>query len=526
MNLQKIDPRLSKHFSAKKQGVRGTNSSRTIAALIDNDFSKEILGGLESIGPANYLTNLGILLCDVERNGFDYLLQERNVFAISDGELLFEIPDPKIVDSKAGNTSRELMRGDSPFFSEFEGKGTLVGVLDTGVEANHESFGNRVKEQVDCVYDSLKGDLDGHGTHVAGSIAGESIGVASEAEILDLRVFGRSPGASVSSILMALDHSIGRGVDIVNMSLGSAEPSYVLEDAVDQVVNNGIFVCAAAGNSGPRPGTINSPSSSRLALSVASTNSDYHVSTFSSRGPCAWHSWQKPNCAGFGEFVRSASHRGGYCTMSGTSMATPGVAGVIAVLLEQQRENEDKFATVDWLMRHGGISNGQHTRDIGSGFLSLEHLEQYINGTAGFKIQDVKKRSRHLSKGFFTELLKCEKCKKQRNLHHLSHRSDDTVRLKLSCSTHRGKTQHKNIVFEDIVLERWQHIHIHDNQLIKAMRRCGMCSKNGVVVTEPWKEIPQNQGDLSHSIGEVGCLFCKSNGRRIVPTRLAKLWPE
>jgi hypothetical protein len=524
MSFEKIDPRLKEYFSKTTVPTNTKPMSRTVAALIDDEYSKDILSGLESFGPANYLTNLGILLCDVEKNGFDYLVQERNVFALSDGELICEIPQPTEGKGSISNSSRELMRGESSIFSEYEGKGVVVGVLDTGVFSQHETFGNRVLEQVNCVYDNLDGDVNGHGTHVAGSIVGESIGVASEAEILDLRVFGRSPGASVSSILMGLDQAIGREVDVVNMSLGSNYPSYVMEDAVDQVVNNGIFVCAAAGNSGPSIGTINSPSSARLGLSVSSTDAQYRVSSFSSRGPCRWHSWQKPNCAGFGENVLSASHHGGYCVMSGTSMATPGVAGVIAVLIEQQRENDDKFGTIDWLMRHGGEQHGQHSNDVGSGFVSLHNLEQYVDGTSGLQTLQKKKRSKHIPRGFFKELLKCEICKKPKILHRISHRSDDTIRLQLSCMKDRIRNKKGNIIFDDMVLERWQYSHITDKQYIKAMRRCGICSKEGVVVTDEWKVIPYEQNELPHSTCTIGCLFCKAKGKRVVPSRIANLW--
>ena len=212
--------------------------------------------------------------------------------------------------------------------------------------------------------------------------------------------------------------------------------------------------------------------------------------------------------------------------MSGTSMATPGVAGVIAVLLEQQQENNGKFGTIDWLMRNGGEANGQDPRDIGSGFVSLENLEQYIHGSTGFILGDTKKHTRHIPKGFFTELLKCETCNKQMILHSISHRSNDTLRLKLSCNTHRERDGLGKIIFEYIVIENWQHVHIRDNQFIKAMRRCGICSKHGVVKTQPWKAISQNHGEVPHSVGWVSCLFCKSNGKRIVPQKIANLWPE
>ena len=104
----------------------------------------------------------------------------------------------------------------------------------------------------------------------------------------DLRVFGynfgRTTGASTATLLQALDLCIQKEVDIINMSLGGGRHR-VLDTAVDTAVQSGMIACVAAGNSGPRPGSIESPSSAQLAISVAATHGNGRVTSFSSRGP-------------------------------------------------------------------------------------------------------------------------------------------------------------------------------------------------------------------------------------------------
>lgn len=524
MEFNRIDESIDLHFNPKAFEKRLVPESHEVAALIDSDCAKEILKELPSIGPVTYLSKLGILISEVEKDGYDYLLEQQGVFGIADAEARCEMPQPEVLESVKSHSSRDLMRGPTKLFNGYEGKGIKIGVIDSGIDSTHPELKGRILNQVNCIGDSLTGDTNGHGTHVAGSIIGENIGVASEAEILDLRVFGTSSGASISSILMALDQCISREVDIVNMSLGSAVPSYVLESAVNQVSTNGIILCAAAGNSGPYSETINSPSSAQLAISVAAADASKHVSRFSSRGPCRWNSWQKPDCAGFGENVYSAKNGGGYTVMSGTSMASPGVAGVAACVLQYQHEHSGSFAFVDWLLRNGGVPVGQQLDEVGCGFISLDGLEQYVGNGEEMSRMDSKKKGKNVGKRFFVDLIKCKNCNSPRAVHQIRHRKDGSLVFVVSCRACRKAPQGDKIDSEEIELQEWQHKHILNHEIIKALKRCGKCGKEGLVVVGNWESIKVNPGHPKHSKAGVGCLYCQVKGQRKIPLNIARLW--
>jgi subtilisin family serine protease len=520
----RVDQRLIDVFGQAKLSSSNVQSSHSVAASINDDSAQEILKELPSLGPVTYLTGLEVLIADIERDGFDYLSQNPEVHAISDAELLHQLPDPLEVNTQRAHTSRSILRSDAEMFKDFEGKGITVGVMDTGIYRAHECFDNRVAEQINCVRGSYhEGDVHGHGTHVAGSIAGKDIGVASEASILDLRVFGSTTGASTSSILQALDVCIKRGVDIVNMSLGGNSPSRVLDNAVDSTVQAGVLACIAAGNSGPYKSTINSPASARLALAVGATDHVGTVTSFSSRGPNPWYSWPKPDIASFGLDVRSASHRGGMCVMSGTSMATPGVAGILACLLEHQAENPDAKAYIDALVREGSQSLGQSSDNIGAGFVTLDTINSYLLNEHG-AINLLKKKARELAPSFFKKsVLMCNHCRMDRVVHQLSHRTDGTLRIRMSCIKDREFDDNGDLVFEDIVMENWKHVRISDKQFIQALRKCGGCGKRGLVpISNELVELPAKHH--AHSSITVGCLYCNKKGKRVIPLRLNQLW--
>jgi len=524
MSLGRVDSRLTEKFNEAKKSSSDVQSAYGVAASINTEVAQELLKELPAVGPVTYLSELEVILADVERTGFDYLVDHLDVHSISDADLAFEVPSPLDADQQSRCTTRDIVRGDTTMYEGYEGKGITVAVMDTGVHSKHECFGSRVVDQISCVSGSyFDGDGHGHGTHVAGSIAGEGLGVASEASILDLRVFGRSGGASTSSILRALDICIQREVDIVNMSLGSNYASMVLDGAVDTAAQAGVLTCVAAGNSGPRARTINSPASAQFAIAVAATDSNGTAAYFSSRGPNPWYSWPKPDVASFGVDVISASHYGGRCVMSGTSMATPAVAGVLAVLLEHQREHEDAKTYAEALIRESGQSGGQSYDAVGSGEVTLDHIEAYLQSTSGIESM-AKKKGRKTSRHFFKEsVLKCSQCNSDRIVHQISLRSDGTMRIRMSCEKDRNFDDDGNLVYDEAVLENWKHTRISDKQFIQALRKCGGCGKRGLVPVSS-DDINVGKKHHPHSAVKVGCLYCNAKGVRKIPTRLAKIW--
>lgn len=208
------------------------------------------------------------------------------------------------------------------------GKGAKIAVIDTGVDASHPQFQGRVVAH-DCTGEGA-GDVDGHGTHCCGI----SMAVAPGAEIHSFKVFDVSGRAVHRNIMTALAKVNAMGFHVVNMSLGSGQPSQAMMMALLELNACGTLICCAAGNEGghdnpdaPRFGTISFPAGFNSTLAVGSVDKKRVRSPFSSSGP-------KISIMAPGQGVWSSWTGGGMACLSGTSMASPFMAGVLALLHE------------------------------------------------------------------------------------------------------------------------------------------------------------------------------------------------
>ncbi|WP_420128370.1 S8 family serine peptidase [Longimicrobium sp.] len=210
------------------------------------------------------------------------------------------------------------------------GAGVRVYVMDTGIRTSHTEFGGRASVGTDLVGDGQNGqDCNGHGTHVAGTIAGTTYGVAKAAQVISVRVFGCTGGAPWSTIIAAVDWVTANAVKpaVVNMSLGGSfyEP---MNTAVANSIASGVVYALAAGNDS-YDACQYSPASTPAAITVASTASNDARSWFSNWGSCV-------DLFAPGSDITSAwwNSNTAVNTISGTSMATPHVAGVAALYLQ------------------------------------------------------------------------------------------------------------------------------------------------------------------------------------------------
>ncbi|GAA3848506.1 S8 family serine peptidase [Saccharothrix violaceirubra] len=227
------------------------------------------------------------------------------------------------------------------------GKGVKVGVVDTGVDGAHPDLSGRELAQADFTEDNDNVDRVGHGTHVAATIASHDPkyrGVAPDAQILDAKVCVLS-GCAESWIISGLTWVVEQGADVVNVSLGGpdgpeTDPIEALVDSLS--ARTGTLFVVAAGNSG-RPGTIGSPGSADSALTVGAVERDDDIAVFSSRGPRS-DGGVKPDVTAPGVGIVAAKSAEGqigdpvdatHVALSGTSMATPHVAGAAALLAQQ-----------------------------------------------------------------------------------------------------------------------------------------------------------------------------------------------
>ncbi|MET8845474.1 S8 family serine peptidase [Amycolatopsis sp. NPDC004625] len=235
------------------------------------------------------------------------------------------------------------------------GRGVAVAVLDTGIATAHPDFAGRVGPSRDFTGKGSVEDAQGHGTHVASTIAGSGAasggryrGVAPDATLAVGKVLDDSGQGTFDAVLAGLQWAVTEAhARVVNLSLGGGPSDGT--DPVSEAVNSlsrqyGTLFVVAAGNSG-QDESVESPAAADAALAVASVSKKDVLSPFSSRGPRPGDGAAKPDVAAPGESITAARPAGipplgepvgdGYQTLSGTSMATPHVAGSAAILAQQ-----------------------------------------------------------------------------------------------------------------------------------------------------------------------------------------------
>lgn len=224
-----------------------------------------------------------------------------------------------------------------------KGKGTRVAIIDSGVAVNHDDISQKVVKRANFSDTEIAVPEDhdryGHGTHVAGIVAAEhnSIGVAGvcpECSILDAKVLNDSGFGSSSAVAKGIDWAVANGAKVINMSLGQRVSSRTLENAVKNAWNKGVVIVAAAGNAGTQAQIY--PGAYPNVIAVAATDNKDAKAPFSTYG--RWVDVAAPGVDVYSTFpnhefvlgTQNGRHTG-YDLASGTSMASPIVAGVAAL---------------------------------------------------------------------------------------------------------------------------------------------------------------------------------------------------
>lgn len=268
------------------------------------------------------------------------------------------------------------------------GKGIGVVILDTGIYP-HIDFDNRIVCFKDFVNElPMPYDDNGHGTHVSGILGGSGkgsngkyCGIAPECHIISLKILDKHGNGRMTNIFEAiswiLDHYKQYNIRIVNISVGSIGTSVSknesLIEKVDALWDAGLTVVTAAGNMGPKPGTITVPGSSRKVITVGSSDLLHERNGISGVGPTS-ECICKPDIVTPGAFIISCSitAKNSYTKKSGTSMSTPMVSGAIALLLEK----EPLLTNVEIKMRlkESAINLGYSRNQQGWGKLDIHKL--------------------------------------------------------------------------------------------------------------------------------------------------------
>ncbi|MBK6013909.1 S8 family serine peptidase [Streptomyces sp. MBT53] len=237
----------------------------------------------------------------------------------------------------------------------YDGTGVEVAVLDTGVDLGHPDLAGKIAGSESFVPDETVQDGFGHGTHVASTIVGSGAasggrykGVAPGARLLVGKVLDNTGSGQASWIIAGMEWAAHSGAKIVSMSLGgtASGPSDVLSETVDELsASTGTLFVIAAGNAGPGEQTVGTPGIADSALTVGAVDKSDQLASFSSRGPRLGDYAVKPEITAPGVSITAARAAGTtmpggtpvddyYTTASGTSMATPHVAGAAALVVQ------------------------------------------------------------------------------------------------------------------------------------------------------------------------------------------------
>ena len=281
--------------------------------------------------------------------------------------------------------------------------GTTIAVVDTGVDANHPAFGGRVLAQIDFVKDGKQGDPEGHGTHVSGTAAGASanngcsegaIGVAPDAKILPVRVLDADGSGTLSAVAAGIRAAADRGATVINLSLGGDVViravdggGNTLRDAIEYAWNKGSIPVLAAGNDGVTGALLGSGYGGIKAVVVTATDNQDRVASYAtSIGSADW-GIAAPGGDASGKAGRDvlSSYPDSKCALAaGTSMATPHVAGALAVLRSKGLTKEQAVTRMLETARDLGSAGVDGT--YGYGLLDLAAATNGLGGptpTAG-----------------------------------------------------------------------------------------------------------------------------------------------
>lgn len=351
--VREVKKQLETHAEASQKGIEKALVALEERGHVKNKSSLWVINGLSMTVDKAALEELK-MRDDIEKITLDKII---------------EIEESKVEDSKPNLPEWGLEKifatkvwGDYGL----RGKGIVIGIMDSGVDYKHEALAHNYRGRdgehqyswidVSGQNYAVPSDGFGHGTHVAGTAVGGGngapIGVAPEAEWIAAKIFTDGGAATTSGIHRAFEWFMAPGGDpskaphIVNNSWGSAA-TYNTEfyEDVKAWIAAGIFPLFAGGNDGPGSQTIGSPGSFPESFTIGATDINDQVASFSSRGPVYWTDeagnsvrFVKPDVSAPGHQIYSAwpgvKGEGKYRTLSGTSMATPHVAGSIALLLQ------------------------------------------------------------------------------------------------------------------------------------------------------------------------------------------------
>ena len=272
--------------------------------------------------------------------GASMTIRAANIKALSEEPGVLFLEDDAII-HVALSSSVPLINADDVWAMGYDGTGITICIVDTGIDPNHCDFpSGKIVAWADYVGSgSTPYDDHGHGTHCASIAAGETSakGVAPGASLMGAKVLNSSGSGTTTAIINGIDFGVAQGADIESLSLGGSggDGTSALAQECNWAVGQGVVMVIAAGNSGSSCCTIGTPGDAADVITVGASDKSDALASFSSRGPTT-DGRIKPDITAPGVSIYAAD-AGTSCSdvaMSGTSMATPHMAGVCALMLD------------------------------------------------------------------------------------------------------------------------------------------------------------------------------------------------
>ncbi|KAK9888441.1 hypothetical protein WA026_000689 [Henosepilachna vigintioctopunctata] len=282
-----------------------------------------------------------------------------------------------------------VLMADSLWNMGITGKGIKVAIFDTGLSKTHPHF-RKVKERTNWTNEKTFDDGIGHGTFVAGVIASskECLGFAPDSELHVFRVFTNNQVSYTSWFLDAFNYAILKKLNVLNLSIGGPDfKDHPFVDKVWELTANRIIMVSAIGNDGPLYGTLNNPADQMDVIGVGGINFEDQIAKFSSRGMTTWelpngYGRVKPDIVTYGSGVRGSNVKGGCRILSGTSVASPVVAGAVTLLASgvlHKGEDINPASMKQALMASARRLPGVNMFEQGQGKLNLVKAYQILN---------------------------------------------------------------------------------------------------------------------------------------------------
>lgn len=233
-----------------------------------------------------------------------------------------------------------ILKADVLWGMGITGKDVKVAVFDTGLSKSHPHF-KKIKERTNWTNEKILNDGISHGTFVSGLIASsgkECLGFAPDADLHVYRVFTNNQVSYTSWFLDAFNYAILKKINVINLSIGGPDfLDYPFVDKVLELSANKVIMVSAIGNDGPLYGTLNNPGDQMDVIGVGGMNFEEKIAKFSSRGMTTWelpngYGRLKPDVVTYGAQVKGSNLKGGCRSLSGTSVASPVVAGAVTLI--------------------------------------------------------------------------------------------------------------------------------------------------------------------------------------------------